>query len=78
MLLGGTAGGGEAVAAGAGFDDVSPVGHAIDNGGGEAGVGEGFSHLENGELLAMAMDARSSRSVRIWKSSSAARWSRWT
>ncbi len=43
MLLGGTAGGGEAVAAGAGFDDVSPVGHAIDNGGGEAGVGEGFS-----------------------------------
>ena len=32
----------EAVAGGAGLDDVGVVGDAVDDGGGEAGVGEGF------------------------------------
>ena len=34
-------------------------------------------HSENGALDAMAMDARSSRSVNIWNRSSADCWSRW-
>jgi Domain of unknown function (DUF6458) len=40
MLAGGC--GGEAVAGGAGFDDVGFVGDSVDDGGGETGVGEGF------------------------------------
>jgi len=35
-------------------------------------------HSENGALDAHAIDARSSRAVMIWKSSSAPRGSRWT
>ena len=34
--------GGQAVAGGSGFDDVGFVGDSVDDGGGEAGVGEGF------------------------------------
>mgnify|MGYP007080180164 CR=1 FL=1 len=34
-------------------------------------------HSLNGAFDAIAIEARSSRSVRIWKSSSAALWSRW-
>ena len=44
----------------------------VDDRSGEAGVGEGLTHSENGALEATATDARSSRSVRTWKSSSAA------
>ena len=40
MLVGSC--GGEAVAGCAGFDDVGFVGDSVDDGGGEAGVGEGF------------------------------------
>ncbi len=35
-------------------------------------------HSDKGAFEAMATDARSSRSVRIWKRSSADFWSRWT
>jgi len=35
-------------------------------------------HSLNGALLAQAIEARSSRSVMIWKRSSAPRGSRWT
>ena len=39
---------GESVAVGAGFDDVGFVGDAVDDGGGEAGVGEGFGPFGEG------------------------------
>ena len=40
--------GGESVAGGAGFDDVGFVGEAVDDGGGESGVGEGFGPFGEG------------------------------
>ena len=72
------AGGAQPVGVGAGGDDVGAEGEPVDHGGGEAGVGEGGPHSENGALLAQAMEAFSSRAVMIWNSSSAPRGSRWT
>jgi hypothetical protein len=52
-------------------------GEAVDDGGDQAGVGKYRSHALRGRLLASPILARSSRSVMIWKSSSAPRGSIW-
>jgi hypothetical protein len=57
---------------------VGVEGDPVDDGGDQAGVGEDGAPLLNGSLVAIAMEARSSRSVMIWKSSSAPRGSTWT
>ena len=77
----GTAGGlagGEPVGVGAGLQDVRVEGDAVDNRGDEAGIGNTVPHSLNGRLVPIAMEARSSRSVMIWNSSSAPRESSWT
>jgi hypothetical protein len=52
--LPGGACGGEAVGVGAGFDDVAAEGEAVDDGGAEAGFGEGFVQPLKDSLEAMA------------------------
>jgi hypothetical protein len=48
MMRPGGRGCGEAVAGGAGFDDVAVEGESVDDCGGEAGVGEGFGPAAEG------------------------------
>ena len=74
----GGAGGAEAVAVGAGFDDVGVEGEPVDHGGDEAGIGDDVAHSLKRRLEATAMKFFSSRSVMIWNSSSAPRVSSWT
>jgi hypothetical protein len=69
--------GAEPVGLGAGLEDVSVEGNPVHDRGDQAGVGEDGALL-NGRLVPIAMEARSSRSVMIWNSSSAPRWSTWT
>ena len=71
-------GGAEPVELGAGLEDVGVEGDPVHDRGDEAGVGEDGSPLLNGRLVPIAMEARSSRSVMIWNSSSAPRGSTWT
>jgi hypothetical protein len=56
----------EAVAGGAGFDDVGVEGHSVPNvGRDQAGVGGDAAHSLNGRLLANATLGFLSRSLRI-------------
>jgi len=61
---------GQAVAGGAGFDDLPGEGESVDDGRGSVNV---LVQPENGSLEAMATAERSSGSVNTWKSSSAPR-----
>ena len=69
-------GAGEAVAEapglGAGVDDVSAVGEAIDDGLGESGVGEHLGPFGERRLVVTISEPRSWRSESTWKTSSAA------
>ena len=64
---------GQPVGVGAGLDDVAAEGEPVDDGGAEAGVGEGLVQPLNDSLEAMATLFFSSLSVRTWNSSSAPR-----
>jgi hypothetical protein len=55
------------------FDDLSGERQAVNNCGVRTRVGECLVQEENGSLEAIAMAERSSRSVRTWNNSSAAR-----
>ena len=75
---GGGLGGAEPVGLGAGLENVRVEGDPVDDRGDQAGVGEDGSHSLNGRLVPIAIEARSSRSVMTWKSSSAPFGSTWT
>ena len=75
---GGRFAGPQPIGLGAGLEDVGAVGEPVDDRGGEAPSGKTEPHSPKGRLLATAIEARSSRSVMTWKSSSAPRGSRWT
>jgi len=62
--------GAQAVGIGSRLDDVGVEGEPVDDGGHQAGVGDDGAHSLNGRFEAVATEARSSRSVRIWKRSS--------
>ena len=67
-----------AVGLGAGLEDVGVEGDAVDDGCDQSRVGEDGPHSEKGRLVAIAIEARSSRAVMTWKSSSAPLGSIWT
>lgn len=58
------------MAVGAGLEDVGVEGDAVDDAATRRGLGMTVPHSLKGRLLANAMLAFSSRSVRIWNSSS--------